>query len=103
MKSYLKDPQGIPLLPVLSILANFVYEQPTQIIEGFVMNSDFQAIMERGLNDFLFESQRETVLICNNLLFKSNTCRNFVTSSPELVKRVLLLNNEEVEVFRTVI
>ena len=103
MKSYLKDPQGIPLLPVLSILANFVYEQPTQIIEGFVMNSDFQAIMERGLNDFLFESQRETVLICNNLLFKSNTCRNFVASSPELVKRVLLLNNEEVEVFRTVI
>jgi hypothetical protein len=39
MKSYLANTDITPLLPILTIIANFIYEHPDHIIEQFISSS----------------------------------------------------------------
>lgn len=43
-----------PVLPVLTIIANFIYEQPTHVIEEFIFTGDFQNTLEKGMLSFNF-------------------------------------------------
>lgn len=49
IKSYLSSVEVSPLLPVLTIMANFIYQQPESIVLQFIALPEVQSIIERGL------------------------------------------------------
>jgi hypothetical protein len=55
-RNYFSNPEGTPLLPVLTIIGNFIYEQPEHIVLQFISTPDFQNLIERGLLSNHFET-----------------------------------------------
>lgn len=58
LKSYFSSTENSPLLPVLTIVGNFIYEQPEHIVFQFISSPDFQSLVERGLLSNHFETER---------------------------------------------
>jgi hypothetical protein len=58
MKSYLNNNETTPLLAVLTIIANFIYEEPDHVVQNFIATTEFQTILQNGLLSNHFETGR---------------------------------------------
>lgn len=80
-------------MPIITILANFVTDRNCEAIEQLILNEMFQQILWDGLNSQMYAIERESVLLCNNIISKNQNCQNFLLSQANVVNAVMALHN----------
>lgn len=82
------------ILPILTILSNFIAEAPEAVVQQLIGNNQFQNIVCDGLTCKIYAIEREAVLLCNNILHKNPNCQNFLLSQINVIEMIRNLQNE---------